>query len=985
VTDEIEEDIVSGDPHAGVLGLNPVVRPAAAKVWGCQGCKLFQYAPCFTKGDREVYQAKLDPDRRDRKNCQYMIEGEGPDDADIMAVMEYPYAQDDKAGSCAVGGTGWVIRKNADIVGLKPNKWRFTYAVRCRVPQDVTLNNKAASYCSRFLAAEIHKVKPRVILAFGSMTTQLLLGKPDASINHFATIPQDTVVAGHRCLVYPMFSPGMILANDWMAKRYLEHFDKLAQFLKRNGVAATDGSNYQIIRDPDEAIALCQKMVASIEEGITIDVDTETSGLNPYKIGSRLSVVSLARSKKRGYAILFNHDECPWTPLDRKRVVAEGLKPLLTHPQGKFRLHNAKFDYKWFAQHLGFWPRDIVEDTMLTHYAADENEEHGLKSLALKFTDMGDYDAELDGVLAEQTYEDAPRYDLVESNLLGKYAGMDSVATRKLAVELRKLVDSQDGEVDALAYRAMPAFSAALTRMEHNGITIDRHFAETQALPVLKAEAAKSWESIVSQPTVCQFRRDKEAAARAKMKKPKPEDVKKYFEFSLGSQKQLAELLFSEKYYNHEVLSVTSKGVPGTDKEVMETLANDYESPIARAICEYRLDEKLVGTYLEPIIAFCAEQGDSTLHANFLLHSTKTGRLSSRGPNLQNIPSKAAGLIKRMYVSRYGKDGCFVQADYSQIELRIIAAVSGDEKMIDAYATGKDLHMLTACLIFDMTEEDYHKLPKDEQKRRRTVAKRVNFGIAYGIGGEGIKFTLGKDGVVVDVDTARSYLDSFYEKYPKVTRWLDRIHKSSAEHEFSRSLFGRRRRLEQFRSRVKDVIARAERQAANHVIQSTASDFTMTALTLMDQEICVRRGDNPALILPTVTPRKFEDDGGDWSKVHQVVTVHDMDGIDCHVSMAPRVVDMMYRTMQGVIDLAPLVWGDQVTKRLQPMRKVSPDAEVEVGPNWRDAYKVKTGADVPLAMYIANAKRVAFDQDVKFKWTEDLEKDLKAKFAKEAA
>ncbi len=971
------ETCVTNEP--AVQPLNDLLVPAKGKAWGCQGCKLFQYAPCFKKSDRAEYQATLDPLRFEKRNETYRMESVGPDDAEVMALFDWPTAAEDETHRAFAGGGAKVVKRNAAVSKIDTDEWRWTYLVRCRPPED-KLSIPAATYCSRFLAEEIVRVKPKIIIAFGATVLTALLGKQGtkkdakAKIDHYVCNPQRITLSGHECVVYPMHAPWFIYRNSYLSETYQEHFDKLAGFIRGDTAVKVDSSLKNVITDPDEAIRLCERFVAKMEAGRTVEVDLETSGLNPHKVNSRISVVSLCLNTNKGYAIMLNHDEVRWTEKDRQRVIRRGLKPLLRHRQAKLRLHNGKFDYQWIRKHMGFWPRDIIEDTMLTHYSVNENVEHGLKPLALLFTDMGDYDAELEKVLAAQTYPDRPRYDLVTWKLLGKYAAMDGIATRKLAKALAPEVAEQGEFVTALARRAMPAFSSTLTRMEYNGVSIDLKFAREKALPFVRVAVAKSMDAILSQPKVRAFIRDGEAEKRALMKRPKPPEVKRYFAFSLGSGPQMQSLLFDEKYYGHTPILFTKSGAPSTDKETMQELANKG-SPIATAITEHRLDEKLLSTYIDPIIRRCTEQQDNLLHGSFLLHGTRTGRLSSKQPNLQNIPNKGAGIIKRMYVSRYGEDGVFLQIDFSQIELRILAALSNDPNMVDAYRTGKDLHMLTACLIFNMTEEQYRALDDKEQKRRRTVAKRVNFGIAYGIGGPGIQHTLKMDGVTVTEDEARGYLDTFFEKYPRVERWIESVERSTQSDEHSLSLFGRRRRLLAVRSEDDDQVAQALRQGVNHVIQSTAGDMTMTALTLMDQEICIRSGRRPEMTLPTITPREFEVDSR-WKRVQTIVQVHDMIGLDCHKDIAAEATDRLLDTMQNVIDYAPLVWGDCVTPLLNKLRRVPILAEAEVGPNWRDAYKVKNGAEIPKAMHVARVKQTTLDADPKYKW--DKKDDEKA-------
>ncbi len=1222
------EQYVPPESIDGVRLLNPASAPARSKPWGCDGCKLFQYAPCFTKEDRVRYRATLDPDRRERKNRSYQMDGIGPETARIMVVMDSPTADEDGSGKTASGGGARIMMRNARDAGLHPDRWFWTYAVRCRGPE--APNFRTASYCTKFLSGDIERVRPRVIITAGGLPTKLMLGKADASVLQYNCVPQEVTVAGHRCFVFPMWSPGYVRANDYLSGEYAESFCKLAAFLRGETKVAEDMSLYELVESVDDAIALCRSLMGRP----SLAVDLETSGLSPYVKGARVSVISLAPTTKKGYAVPYNHDDVPWSDADRRRFLDEGYIPLLQQPEVGLDWHNGKFDYKWHYHCLGFMPRDLTNDTMLMHYASDENEEHGLKPLSLRYTDMGDYDQELDQYLGSHFPKDAPRYDLTPWKLVGKYAGMDTVACRKLKKVVAASIAAQDECVHALAYRVLPAYSSALTRMEHVGCHIDMESARA-ALPVLETEAKRSYDAIMAEPVVRRFCRAREEAERNKRKHPEklpPVDEKRYFEFSLDSPKQLSELLFDKAYYGHEVLAFTEKGAPATDKEAMNALA-EVGSPIAKRIIEFRLDDKLVSTYVRPTIETCDAQAEPFIHPSFLVHGTKTGRISCKAPNLQNIPNKGAGYIKRMFDSRYGDGGCLIQSDYclapetkvltadlrwvpvgdvavgqeligfdehidgrrakargsfvirsrrirrpcyrvtlsngkviiasaehkwvgfrrsdrtsagapvrywqetsdlapgdrlahycdtwdapssmsdgyvaglldgegwvgtevgfgqnpgvvldayvgqlradgfdvridpprgkcstarvtvvgapfgsmrllgkyrpvrlmaksrrlwegrslwgrytrkvhvvsseyvgeqevvalatstktliaegflshnSQVELRILACVSNDQGMIDAFCRAEDLHKLTALMIFDLTSEAYDALDSKEQKRIRTIAKRVNFGIPYGVGGPGISSMLAGEGIDIDADTCGGYIEKFFEQKPKVKRWIDRVMESTSDEAVSRSLFGRRRRLEQVRSRVHNVVARAHRQAVNHPIQSSGADLTLTSLALMDYEIERHRGTPEHLLYPTIDHMPFDRASG-WDGVHLILTVHDSIIFDCRRDMASSVFEMCSRVMPNIVDLAPIVWGRGVSENIGCLRKVPMTADIEIGPNYRDAVKADKIVDIARSMFVADRRRAFFDADHKGKWDKDMDKKAEAEFAAKAA
>lgn len=154
----------------------------------------------------------------------------------------------------------------------------------------------------------------------------------------------------------------------------------------------------------------------------------------------------------------------------------------------------------------------------------------------------------------------------------------------------------------------------------------------------------------------------------------------------------------------------------------------------------------------------------------------------------------------------------------------------------------------------------------------------------------------------------------------------------------------------------------------------------MTSLALFDQEVCLRRGDDPRMVMPTASSREFPVDER-WQKVHTVLQIHDMIGVDCHKSIAADVVDRLVYTMENVVDLAPVIWGEQVTKRLQRLKRVPIVAEPEVGPNWRDATKLKTGKDVPKAMHISREKQRKLDADPAYRWEDKDTNEAIASFA----
>jgi DNA polymerase I-like protein with 3'-5' exonuclease and polymerase domains len=230
------------------------------------------------------------------------------------------------------------------------------------------------------------------------------------------------------------------------------------------------------------------------------------------------------------------------------------------------------------------------------------------------------------------------------------------------------------------------------------------------------------------------------------------------------------------------------------------------------------------------------------------------------------------------------------------------------------------------------------------------------------------------EGIERTEEQCQEYIDRFFRVRPRVKRWIDMVEASTADDAISRSLFGRHRRLEEVRSSIRGVVSRALRQAVNHVVQSSASDMTLTSLTLMDQEMCVRRGDDPAMLYPTLPRREFPVDER-WRRAHICLTVYDSILVDAHHSVAGDVVALMQRTMPHIVDLAHLVWGDEIAANLNCLRKVPIVADVDLGPSYRDKAPVEGPEGVAHAYRVGCYKRQLFDRDPKTKWRKDMAKD----------
>jgi DNA polymerase-1 len=290
--------------------------------------------------------------------------------------------------------------------------------------------------------------------------------------------------------------------------------------------------------------------------------------------------------------------------------------------------------------------------------------------------------------------------------------------------------------------------------------------------------------------------------------------------FNLASPKQLQEILFDE--LKLPVLKKTPKGAPSTNEEVLQELALDY--PLPKLLIEHRSLSKLKGTYTDKLPEDC-DPSDGRVHTSFHQAVTSTGRLSSSDPNLQNIPirTEEGRRIRKAFIAPPGWS--VMAADYSQIELRIMAHLSGDQSLVDAFARGDDIHRATAGEVFDLEP----MFVTDEQRRR---AKAINFGLIYGMSAFGLARQLG-----IERAEAAAYIDRYFERYPGVRQYMDTTRAMAHEKGYVETVFGRRLTLPDIHARQVPIRQAAERAAINAPMQGTAADIIKRAMLRVHQAL----------------------------------------------------------------------------------------------------------------------------------------------------
>lgn len=517
--------------------------------------------------------------------------------------------------------------------------------------------------------------------------------------------------------------------------------------------------------------------------------DTETTALDAMQ--AELVGVSFALEPGRAAYVPLAH-VYPGAPeqLDRDRVLAR-LKPLLEDPERAKVGQNLKYNMSVLARY-DIQLRGIAHDTLLESYVLDSTARHDLDSLAKRFLDHDTIRFEdVAGKGAKQI-----GFDQVPLEQAGPYAAEDAEVT----LRLHRVFQPRLAAVPALErlYREieMPLVPV-LSRLERAGVRIDSALLATQS-----AELARKILEL------------EESAYRVAGRR-----------FNLGSPKQIGAIFFDE--LGLPVVAKTPKGAPSTSEDVLERLAAEgHELP--RIILDHRGLSKLRSTYTDKLPRM-VDPDTGRVHTSYHQAVTATGRLSSSDPNLQNIPirTEEGRRIRRAFVAAPGHR--LLAADYSQIELRIMAHLSGDERLLAAFAGGQDIHRATAAEILGLA-------PEDVTSEQRRSAKAINFGLIYGMSAFGLARQLG-----IERSAAQEYVDRYFERYPGVRDFMDRTRRQAREDGYVETLFGRRLHLPEIGHGNQTRRAAAERTAINAPMQGTAADIIKRAMIAVDAWIEAER------------------------------------------------------------------------------------------------------------------------------------------------
>ncbi|MFY3775940.1 DNA polymerase I [Marinobacter salsuginis] len=536
----------------------------------------------------------------------------------------------------------------------------------------------------------------------------------------------------------------------------------------------TSKKDYSVITDQQEL----DQWLERLKSADLFAFDTETTSLR--YIDAEIVGVSFAINPGEAAYVPLGHDYMGAPEqLDRDQVL-EQLKPLLEDPQLAKVGQNLKYDKNVLANH-GITLEGIAEDTMLESYVLNSvATRHDMDSLAMHY--LGEKTISFESIAGKGAKQ--LTFNQIELEKAAPYAAEDADITLRLHQTLRPQLKAT-GKLASVYEEIDLPLVPVLSRMEQRGTLISASTLRqhSQELAERMAELEKEAHDVAGET------------------------------FNLGSTKQLQAIFYDKM--GLPVIKKTPKGAPSTAEPVLQELAHEHELP--RLILEHRSLSKLKSTYTDTLPELIHHR-TGRVHTSYHQAVTATGRLSSSEPNLQNIPirSEQGRRIRQAFIAPEGYK--LVAADYSQIELRIMAHLSGDKGLLKAFEKGEDIHKATASEVFGVSLEEV----SSDQRRS---AKAINFGLIYGMSAFGLSRQLD-----VERKVAQQYIDRYFERYPGVLKYMDNIRKQAHDDGFVETLFGRRLYLPEINARNKQLQQAAERTAINAPMQGTAADIIKRAM-----------------------------------------------------------------------------------------------------------------------------------------------------------
>lgn len=704
---------------------------------------------------------------------------DGPENPSILVIGEAPGKEEDDRGHIFIGRSGTFLRNGLEQLGFDvDNEIGFCNVCACRPPDNRTPTKKEMKACTPNLVNTIKSVAPSVkmVLLMGNTPLQAIFGKVGITKIHGIT----EYIGGVPYI--PLYHPAYVLRNEGttVVDTFIADLEKVGRVYEEVMGSREKTWDYKVL----DAAGL-EELLPEIEKSDLLAFDTETNTLDMYSENADMICVSFAFNKATGYVVFLSHPDLHIEPEElRDRV--EALKKLFDLPIPK-AAQNGMFDIRFLDKVHGIKVRNLKHDTTLMAHLVDENSQRDLTALTTRYnSDMAGYD----DVMAGEMKKANSLMMNIPSDTIKQYAAGDALTTWRIAKKLYKIM-TDEGLVDLYNDIVMPALNEYI-RMTDSGVKIDEKVSDW-----LKNEYESRLEFLennIHDLPLCQ-----------EWEKIKGKKV------NFASSKQVMELIYEMGKVPIQLGKKTER--PTLDdnarKAILELPVNSKYSKaieVVRGMAGIAKVRTLYKMFAAKASSWVRDDG--LVHPEFLLHGTVTGRLSMKSPNVQQVPKEIPDdewlkehSIKTMFVSKY-PDGYLVSVDYSQLELRLMACISGDSLMLETYKNDGDIHETTARRLFP----DYDKVDPDVRKKYRSVGKQMNFKSIYSLD------------------------ESYLKIYPGVAAYAKQTLDECKRLGYVANAFGRRRRLPAIKSFNRTEFYHAYLQACNFKIQSLGHDLLMYSL-----------------------------------------------------------------------------------------------------------------------------------------------------------
>jgi len=740
------------------------------------------------------------------ENAQYpCLVGKGTVPAKIMVIGETPGYNEDQEGVPFIGKAGELLTEALEQNGISRSQIYTTNVVKCHPPDSRAPVREEIKACAIYLKKELEVVNPQFVLLLGN-TALGVIGHSGITKYRGQEINKD-----NRTYL-PTLHPAAVLRNPSYDSVFRQDIAYFARIVKGKG------ANPQYTVDYVTNISTFKQMCMDIHKAKMIAYDFETEGFD--FLSGRVWLLGIADSPTHAWILPLQHPESPFKDTIWKNLLQIVAKVMMLN--SKWRVaQNAKFDNKWFKVKAGAKVQ-TTWDTMLASHLLDENTPNGLEYLSQSMLGLKPYKG---NIVFTNKYD--KKGNLIEKVSLlkdmGDYCGEDCCNTYQVALkQIPQLKD--DIRLWNLYKRLILPASHALEDVELCGLHLDRdRLLERKKICEDKiVEIEDKLTSLI--PST--YQRPRKYYKHPPKGKEYKQDGDKYFielPINYRSGKQIGEILFSDEGFGLEPISYTNGGLPSTGVDDLAYLKDTVEGTAKEfiiALLEYREWTKKYSTYILAWIERTVNSDRDRLYPTFKLHGTVTGRLASENPNAQNVPRDK--FIRSIISIPSGWK--LIEADYSQIELRIAAFIAGEPRMLRAYQTGADLHRLTASLVMNTPLSQV-------TKEQRQKGKAVAFGLLYGMSAEGFrKYAKTAYGLDFTLQEAELFRKRFFESYKGLPGWHIRQKEIAERFGYVRYPDGRIRHLPDIHSQDRKVKSEAERQAINSPVQGFASNINLYSL-----------------------------------------------------------------------------------------------------------------------------------------------------------